>query len=171
VINLPDDVLLGKIETQKAYYDYKSLEKFTGKIGRKYKLAGKIFSLPPVLTLYPFFVLTTNKEACQKELTVCVQVSDWEDRQVGHLERESFMDIKKVDTLDKDEILSKLNDSENGFPYVARLSDNKFNELKGKQENLHKARRVSEEDLAIIQYALAEADVPEKILNKLLNSH
>ncbi len=163
----PDHVLIQTIKMQNAYADFKSFEKSTQKKKKKYKLAGHIIDLSAMI-FYPFFILTTRKRACQSVLTVCINKCDWEDKQVDHLSEEcSFIDIKKVEPLSKDDILQKMKDPENGFPFAGRLSDKKFKELREKLKNLNQSRFTSEEQSALIQSALAEADIPKKILEKL----
>ena len=163
----PDSALIQSIKTQNAYADYKAFEKFTKKEKKKYRLAGKIIDLSPLM-FFPFFFLTKRSTACQPALTVRIHISDWECKHPAHLTLEwSFLDIKKVELLNKDIILQKMKDSQNGFPFVGRLSDNKFKELKEKLKNLGRARSISEKQSALIQCALTEADIPKTILEKL----
>lgn len=155
------------IKTQHAYADFKAFEEFTKKTKKKYRLAGNIIDLSPLI-FFPFFFLTKRETACQPALTVCVKQTDWENKHSKHLNRKcSFIDIKKVEPLSPEVILEKMKDPENGFPFVGRLSDKKFKELRDKLNNLDQARHLPEKQSALIQCALAEADISRKILEKL----
>lgn len=157
------------LSSQNAYCDYKSVEQFTNKEGKKYKLLGNIINLPPLLLLYPFFILTKRESSCQKDLRVCIRKSDWENREPSYLtEERSYIDIKKMETLNKDKLFEKIKDSENGFPLVARLCDVRFGELKGKLSKLNRARSIQKRQSELIQCALADANIAKKILKKLL---
>ena len=162
-----DDVIFQSIETQSAYRDEKSLEITTKIVKRKYKLAGNIIDLPP-LKFYPFFILTTEKTACRSALTVQIRKSDWENKDSRYLNEEySYADINKVEPLSKESIIQKRRDPQNRFLFVGKLSDEKFAELRSKRENLSKTRPIPEKHSALIECALADADIPHKVLEKL----
>ncbi len=162
-----DDVIFQSIETQGVYRDEKSLEVFTKIVKPKYKLAGNIIDLPPLL-FYPFFILTTQKTACRSLLTVQIRKSDWENRDPRHLNEEySYVDINKVEPLSKEAIIQKRRDSQNGFIFVGKLPDAKFEELRSKRKNLSKTQPIPEKHSALIECALADAEISQKVLEKL----
>jgi hypothetical protein len=162
---LPKEILLIKcIKEQHAYCDYKSVEKAIDKTKKKYKVSAKPIKISQ--NLYPFFILTTEMQACQGCLTVCINTNHWEDRQKNHLERTSYLDIKKIDILDEEEVISKIKDCKNGFPLVARLCDIKYKEVKDKKNKLYLASRISEISREIIQQALSESE--EELTDKVL---
>jgi hypothetical protein len=162
-----DDVIFQSIETQGAYRDEKSLETSTKIVKRKYKLAGNIIDLPS-LKLFSFFVLTTERTACRSVLTVQIKKSDWENKDSRYLNEEySYADINKVEPLSKEAIAQKRRDTQNRFLFVGKLSDVKFKELRSKRENLSKTRPIPERHSALIECALADAEIPQKVLEKL----
>ena len=166
-LNLPDHILIQSIQARNAHCDLKSIESTTQRIRKKYKLAGNMINIVPVI--YPFFILTTMKESCQPCLTICIEQAAWEERDPEHLTSEcSYVDIKKAESLTREEVLSKMRDGENGFHCVAKLNQAKFNELRGKLCNLPSARLITERQTTIIQCALAEADPSEMLYKKLL---
>lgn len=134
---VPPDFKLMKISSQHVYCDEKAEEKNTFRIKRKYKLAGNVINS---LGIYTFFVLTSKKEACQNFLTVCIEEQHWENRNCRYLREISYLDIKRVESLTKFELLEKIDDPENKFILVARLCNEKYLELK---QLIHKVQRVS----------------------------
>jgi len=170
VIDLPDPPtgsLTSHIKEQHAYFDFKSYEEYIKKVRRKYKLTAKTIKLEQ--NFYPFFILTTRSQACQEALTVCIERDHWEQRKPGHLERTSYLDIKKIETLTEEEIILKIKDSKNGFPLVAKLCDKKYQEIKDKRHSLHLARtRIPASKCEIINYVLAE--VKEEVADKILRN-
>lgn len=162
-----DDVIIQSIETRSAYRDEKSLEAYTKIVKPKYKLAGNIIDLSPLM-FYPFFILTTERTACRSLLTVQIRKSDWENKDPLHLNEEySYVDINKVEPLSKEAIAQKRRDPKNRFLFVGKLSDTKFKELRSKRENLSKTRPIPERHSALIECALADAEIPQKVLEKL----
>jgi hypothetical protein len=163
-MDLPDGLVLKKIQTQNAYYDRKSKEKFTNIIKPKYKLAGNI-----LLEIYTFFVLTTEEQACQKFLTLKIMRDDWEDRNPNYLKAScSYLDIKKVEVLNKNEILQKCRDKQNGFPCVAKLCDKQFKQLRELRAKIQLSHRpVPTKITNLIFQALEEAKPADKIIDRL----
>jgi hypothetical protein len=123
---LPDSILLSKIKKASAYYDKKSIEEFTNRVRYKYKLAGN-----SLLNTFYFFVLFTEKSACNRRLLICLAKSDWEYKKEGYLDNEfSYTDLNKCEALDEQDILGKMRDLENGFEYVAKLKRTKFEQFR-----------------------------------------
>jgi hypothetical protein len=166
-IIFPDTTLLGLLEIQYAYYDKKSLEEKTKIIKPKYKLLRK--KLPSPLDSFIFFVMTTNPNACERFLTLCIYQKDWENRKTGHLrEKCSYLDIRKIEVIDKDTALWKMKDGDNKFLKVAKLSDNKFLEIKKLYKGSYQNPViVSPEIKQLIEVALDEANIGESTLKKL----
>ncbi|MFH1227885.1 MAG: hypothetical protein V1701_08270 [Planctomycetota bacterium] len=165
-LQLPDNALLLGVQTKHAYFDRKSLEESTGIIKCKYKLCGNIL---PALEFFTFFILTTNRDACQKYLTLTIQQADWENRDNNHLRDQcSYLDIKNVEALNKDNLLSKIKDTSNRFAVVAKLCDNKFKKLQQLQDRIHSSRHpVPPKKIELIEKALTDAKEPEKVIKKL----
>lgn len=152
-----------KIAPQHAYCDEKSKEISTSEIKRKYKLAGNAIDS---LGIYTFFILTSKFEACQNFLTICIEEQHWENRDRKYLREISYLDIKRVESLDKLELLRKIDDQDNGFKLVAKLCDNKFNELKDIVNRVQRVSgNISSDTRTLIAQALFE-DVNE-VLAKL----
>lgn len=165
MIDLPDHYLIQLIQKQYTYFDKKSLEKFTLKIKEKYKIAGHFFD---ELEIYTFFPVTKNKEACGWQFRVCIKKDEWENRLPGHLHLDcSYVSVKNVDVLSKNEILVKIKDPQNGLEKVARLSDSKFSELRETWHRAKVTRGISRDVASIIDGALGEANIPTKILKDL----
>lgn len=164
-----DAILLRKIEIKNVFFDKKSQEKSTGKIKSKYKLSGNY--LKP-LDIYTFFVITSCKETCNKHSTIEVKQKHWVDKRVGYLDRDkSYIDIRKIEPLTKKEIIFKIKDNKNRFKWVARLCDEKFNELKEKSSKLNFGTFISEKKKFFAEQALSEIvdieDVNIDIIKKL----
>lgn len=165
-MELPDHVLLGKLQSQHTYFDRKSEERGTGVVKGKYKVAGNIL---PTLGVYAFFPLTSKYETCHKLLTVSIEQSDWENKDPQHLHGDfSYLNIKKVETLNKKDLLVKMKDYDNRFLTVARLCDRKYEELRGLLNTLPNTRTfISDVTKDLINSALAESEIVEKTLQAL----
>ncbi len=167
---LPDKLLLSKIQTQNVYCDKDSLEKTTSVIKHKYKIAGNILS---PLNIYAFFITTTNKDACQKSLTVTIESKHWESRLAGYLnEAYTYVDIRKIELLTDLELLKKMRDSTNGFPCVARLCDIKYRDMQNLRNHAHTSKSyLPLEKTTLIKMALDEivdtSHIADDILKKL----
>ena len=66
-MKLPDTVLLSKIKEKHAYCDEKSLEVFTKKCSRKYKICAKRF-----IDITPLFISTSNPDAYPRAFTISI---------------------------------------------------------------------------------------------------
>lgn len=167
-MEVSDDLYLHAIKEGYAYRDKKSLEKRTGRKRAKFKLADKPIS---PLETYSFLIINSSDSACIKALTLCVKRRDWEKRDPKYLHRlnnkRSFIDINKCEVLTKEILLKKIKDRKNKFPYIAKLCDAKYEELKKLPEKLEDRRyqeKLSQETREIIGVAL---DVPDKLKQKL----
>lgn len=143
-----DDVLLAtKIKTKNLYAETKSKEIFTGKVGRKYKLAGNNI---PALEQYFFNILTTRLSACKARLTITIEKKHWEDRAKGNylLKDFGYCDITKYELIGKEELLKKLR--EYSFPYIARLCESKYRELQTMRDKAHEDRAIPETEKSLI---------------------
>jgi hypothetical protein len=150
-MELPDKFLLKKVRAQGVYCDRQSKEVATKIIKPKYKVAGN-----QLLNIFTFFVATKNKGACQRGFTIEVQRKHWEQLQQGHLSSPfGYIDITKLESFTDQEIISKMKDRRNGFPCVARLCDEKYQELRQLRQNprLGSALRTTEK-MALATMAL-----------------
>ena len=166
---MPDELLLKLVETQKVYFDRKSIEKLTNVQKPKYKLAGNSFG---PINVYTFFVLTTNKDGCCSYSTVCARQEHWESKDPSHLNSpESYIDIRKIEPLTGEEILIKIRDQNNRFKGIARLCDKKYEELRGLKCDLWKGGHISEERKRLAEEALSDIinidEVNDDLLKKL----
>ncbi|MBC8358347.1 MAG: hypothetical protein H8E54_05300 [Candidatus Aminicenantes bacterium] len=167
-MEIPDDLYLNAIKESHAYRDKKSLEKSRRRRRPKFKLAGKPLS---VLETYSFFLIHSEIYACIRALTLCVKRSDWEKRDPKYLfflnNKQSFIDINKCEILTKEILLKKIKDKRNKFPYIAKLCNTKYEELKKLAEKLAKIqyqKRISKETKRIIGAAF---DVSDELKQKL----
>jgi len=153
-MDLPDEVLLTKVQTGNAHYDKRSIEESTGRIGAKYKLAGNIIKL---LDIYIFFILTKRESACKGRFTLRVYKKNWEKRSPLHLNRKySYIDLTKNEVLEKDQILSKIKDKKNRFACVAKLCEEKYEELQNICRKMKSVPIISREVEDIIELGLLE---------------
>lgn len=144
---------LNQIVRQNLHCDEKSKEQDTTIVKRKYKLAGN-----SVLDQYFFHVLTTMLSACKAKVTLTINKGDWENIIPGaYLHGDiSYCDLTKYDILDKAELLAKINDQENGFICVAKLSDPKYEKLQRLKESMVRYSYISEETRKIVMGGLSE---------------
>lgn len=170
---LSDNFLLQKIEPRFLYCDEISEEKSTGISKRKYKLAAIKNDILLSIGIYQFFVLTTNFDACKKDFTVTCNPRDWEEisdqfkRQVGV--KTSYLDCTKIESLNKNDILSKMKDGKNKFVIAGKLKFKKFQEFTrlslNKLERSHK--QISSEKTKSIIQGLTPQDEALTLLKKL----
>jgi len=164
---LPDDDPLNKINKSCAYCDEKSLEKYTGKIKRKYKLAGNPI-VGHYLDKYIFHVLTHVRDACKPSVTLSISKDDWENRVNGrYLQEEvSYCDLRKYDIFTGEELLEKIADKKNGFEYVAQLCATKCGELRQVNLRYQRIHDIPEEIRGIVGASLDD-DILNTILQRL----
>ena len=151
-MDLPDEVLLTKVQTGNAHFDKLSIEESTGRIRPKYKLAGN-----KLLNIYIFFILTKRESACKRRFTLRVYKKNWEKRSPLHLKRAcSYIDLTKNEVLEKDQILSKIKDKKNRFACVAKLCEEKYKELQNICRKMKSTPIISREVEDIIELSLLE---------------
>lgn len=160
---LSDDLILASFITQHGYKDKRSFEPSTGRVKTKYKLAGNIVA---TLGIYTFFVMTSQKQACESVVTLEINENDWEQR--NGIRGTGYLDIKKIEALNREEVLSKKKDSQNGFRCIGRLCDTKYNELKSLSARTHMTRiPLAIEKQSLIKQALDDAGISTDIIQKL----
>lgn len=167
--DMPDAALLIMVSAQKVYFDKNSLEKNTGRLRNKYKLAGNFLA---EIGVYTFFVITTNEHACSNRTTVKVEQCHWENKNQQHLKKQnSYIDAKKIEPLTSYDVVCRIRDTNNGFKSVARLCDGKYIELKSLRSNLGSVGFVSDHRKKIVEQALADiydiSEINDEILGKL----
>ena len=141
----PKELLLKTIEKQNAYCCQKSIEKSTGVKKTKYKLAGNRF-----YEVYIFFILS-SKNYGNKYTTLEIEEKDWENRKSKHLDGNGYLNVKNIETLTEEEIVSKLR---SGSAYkVARLCNAKFIDLNDLCKQAGSQTSTSEEKKALLQIA------------------
>lgn len=149
---LPDNLLLQKVKKQHLYYDKKSKDPHLNNKKPKYKLAGNC-----LLGHYFFHVLTTSKDACKKSCTIPLYIPDWENV-VSEFKSKlevCYCDLTKYDNIERVVLLHKIKDTNNGFPYVGKLCDNKYKKLLNLKKNLNKHPSVSDETKDIIDAGIS----------------
>ena len=162
-MELPDTILLNKITKQHIYCDKKSKEQSTNKIKPKYKLAGNF-----LLDECFFHVLTTRKGACKELCTLPLCLFGWEDVVFvfkSKLKDVCYCDLTKFEIMKCVILLKKMKDRKNGFPYVAKLSDQKYKELIKLKKYLYKLPQTTKETREIIKKGIAPSYDP--LLSKL----
>lgn len=155
-MELPNEVLLSKIAKRGLYYDKKSKEETTGVIKPKYKLAGNNI---PAIEQYFFHVLATTLSVCKASVTLRIRQQDWEERVKGsYLPKDiSYCDLTKFEIMDGLELLEKIKDKKNGFPYVAKLCSSKYEKLKKLGKKMKYDTRISDEAIKIVINGLSDS--------------
>jgi len=150
-LKLPSKLLLLKIEESHLYLDKQSLEKTTNRIKPKYKLARS-----KLLEHYLFHLLTKRKSACIKSLTLKLKRDDWQDIVDKDYLREelSYCDVTKYALHDDSTLLVKINDPQNGFPFVAKLTQFKYERLLKICERVKHVPKVSDEAKEVIESSI-----------------
>ena len=148
-----DEVYLSKIVKRSLYCDKESKELITLKKKPKYKLAGN-----PILEKYFFHVLTTTKDACKKAVTLIINREDWEERAIDqYLPKETgYCDLRKYEIMDRSELLGKMKDKKNGFPYVAKLCIAKYDKLQKLKEKMKYNTLIPNEIKRIVMDGLSD---------------
>lgn len=161
-MQLPAQVILGKIKKNYLYLDKKSKEKSTNIVKPKYKLAGN-----PILDHRFFLVLTKSYSSCVGVCTLKIKKEDWEEKVDGpHLtEKLSYCDLTKYDLLSINDLLNKSNDPKNGFCYIAKLCERCRRKLQNLQSRAQKISFVTKDVRAVIQQGISE--VVDEAITKL----
>ena len=118
-------IIINRIKKSDIHCDLKSLEVETNIKKKKYKLYLNRF-----LDNFIFFKFTREKSSCDRSCTLVVMKKDLKNRKPEHLrENVSYVDASKPEILSEDEIVGKINDTENKFELVASLQKKKFKTL------------------------------------------
>lgn len=137
MINFPDAWHLAQVAKHNVHHDTMSLERRTGVLKSKYKLAANEWE---TLGIHTFFILTSNKSACERRLTLTVTEKEWQENTI--LKGNSYIDVKKLEVMNNDDLLSKLKHPGNRFSKVAVLPEHKRTQLLKLVNSLHKSRSV-----------------------------
>ena len=161
-MELPTDILLSKIVPKHLYLDKKSKESSTNIIKGKYKLAGN-----QILDQYFFNILTRKALACKTHFTICIERKDWENRVSKSYpsSENSYCDITKYELISKIDLIRKIKDKNNGFPFIAKLCEQKCRELENLKSGIGKCPYISSATKDIINRGIAPAI--DHILSKL----
>lgn len=162
MVDLPNELLLRKIQAKHLYLDRKSKEPTTNTIKPKYKLAGNI-----ILEQYFFNIITKTLSACKDRLTLKIEQKHWEDRVSGPYlkERVSFCDLTKWELLERKDLIEKMKDKANTFPYIARLCDSKYRELQHIRNRISRISYIPKEAKAIITEGISP--IIDEVVSKL----
>lgn len=153
-MELPDEVLLNKVQTKNVHFDRKSIEEYTGREGRKYKLAGNIIK---ILGIYIFFILTTRESACKRRFTFRIYKKDWENKSLRYLNGKcSYLDLTKNEVIEEEQLLNKIKNRKNRFTCVAKLCERKYKELQVLCKKTQKIPSISKEAKDTIGLGLLE---------------
>ena len=141
---LPLKVILSKICIQYAYFDLQSEDKKTSnKTKPKYKVCCDIL---PIKGVYAFFVATSDKPGQYKYIDdthafmVKVEEHQWEDRDINHLKGVGYINTN-IEVHSTEDLISKIQDNNNGFKVVAHLCDERF--LLAEEKRRINSRRTS----------------------------
>lgn len=162
-MRIPDEILLKTILKQHLYYDKKSKDPYLNKTKPKYKLAGNC-----LLNNYFFHVLTTTKGACKKSCTVSLYLSDWKNvvsEFESKLSEVCYCDLTKFEMINRLNLLKKIKDNNNRFPYVCKLHNSKYKKLLKLEKRMHKDPYISKEVKDIIEAGMSET--VDSLLSKL----
>ncbi len=139
--------LLSNIKQQNLYLDKQSIEPVLNRLRPKYKLAGH-----PILDHYFFHVLTTRKTACKLACTLEIGLDAWENKIHNHgLDPVGYCDMRDIERIGQKILLSKIKNPYNGFPYIARLSDNKYQEFQKLIEKAYKLPWITSESKEMLK--------------------
>jgi hypothetical protein len=125
-MELPDKAFLLRIKKRNVYLDKKSIEASTGRLRKKYKLAGN-----ELLSHYFFNILTSHPDTCKLICTLKIEQKDWEEKIEGPylLGDASYCDVTKFEMMEISELVRKIKDKNNTFRYIAKLRPDRFREL------------------------------------------
>jgi hypothetical protein len=154
------------IKIQNTHYDNKSEDPNTGDINPKYKVCANILKN---LDVYAFFVSTSQKASCPSNLVVSVETDDWIDRTKGHLEKSSYLSATHIDVLADHDITEKRNDPQNGFFFVGKLPDCKYNEMIRKYAQNKSEMRTQAQETASLAFSNI-LRLPEETIQRTLEN-
>lgn len=170
-MDLPDSLLLSRVQPANIHHDKKSLEKrvrYKQIIKRKFKLAGNI--IKPMM-IFTFFTLTRTKDACRRDLRICIRQKDWENKDPDCLNEEyTYTDLTKAEAMEKSEVLAKMRERDNGFKRVAILCEKKYEEFRSLLPRMREAQKEpSDNQIFIADMALSRyrSEIAKDVLIKL----
>ncbi len=165
-LRLPGKLRLKTVEPQKIFCDEFSEEKITRVKKRKYKLAANCILAK--INVYTFFITTTNVFACSQH-RIEVRTHHLENKSPQYLnEHSTYIDARDVEFLTEKELIGKMDDPRNLFLLVARLCDEKYEELKKLKDEVHKGGFISTEKIALVREALSDVSNPANVCDEML---
>ncbi len=159
-----------QIEPGCIYCDEKSVEEFTGKTKRKYKLAGYWTKYLEISDARLFYVSTSKDYSKAKSTVVCVGKNDYVECFEPTLKtKNSYYDTLSPIVVTKDEINYKTSDPENGFRNVARLKEHAFHKFleKAKKIKLQQRPPITPKKLAGIIGSFTPSEITDETLREL----
>lgn len=163
-MDLPDYLLLTRIESKCAYLDKKSVEARTKVKKPKYKLASN--SLPR-LGVHTFFVMMGKPYACEGKLTLHIKENEWLEKDTK-FKGDSYIDIKNIEAMNDQEILQKSRDSHNGLTRVARMPDSHYKKLRNLVTKVHTSQsHIPQDRQQLIRQAVSDTGISDKIIKNL----
>ena len=67
----------------------------------------------------------------------------------------SYCDLTKCEVLSKTQLIIKMRDRENGFPYIAKLCENRFQQLQTLRNEIASCLYISPETKSLIQEGIS----------------
>ncbi|MEK6839485.1 MAG: hypothetical protein AABX72_00965 [Nanoarchaeota archaeon] len=135
------DIICRHVKLKNVHMDEKSKEAVTGKVKRKYKLAGN-----PIKDLdqFIFFVMTSDPNAYHRATSIQVDQTEWINRNTDFpksLQGVSHIDLTRNEVLTAGEVGYKIVDEKNRFHKIAELPESKYREFKEGLVRLKKLRK------------------------------
>lgn len=158
----PFAVLLSRvIERGWVYSDRNSKEKLTGKYKTKFKLAD--YTPLGEIKVFPFYVLTSSKEACSAYTTEAVKYDEWETVLTKYFPKKetSYIDVKKIEVLSEDQVIKKRGSAKNGFKKMARLPESRFKKLSELKKRAARSTSISSDVKEILKLTTGLASSEE----------
>jgi hypothetical protein len=154
------ELYLSRIKPQNAYSDETSLYIKTGKQQRKYKL-----SLCSVADVYYFSKIFSDKNNCEPQFTVDIFKDDWSNRDNNYLWMTlSYCDVLQFDILNSDDLVRKIRNKYNGFPFIGTLCNQKFKKI---YKLLRKSKYIKKVNPNIKRLSyIATKEISNKIIKK-----
>lgn len=131
-VRFTDRFVLMKIKRRNVYYDKHSIERSTKRERNKFKILNNSID---TLKIYIFFPLTSQDyvQIDKPEFFLTCEPQHWEDIHLDFSDRLnsqcSYLDIRKVEEMTEEELLTKLHDSTNSFRLAGTLCDVRFADL------------------------------------------
>lgn len=169
-ITFPSSAILYSIQERHIYKDEFSIEKSTGVIKRKYKLAAKWPDSLRSQNIRLFFVSTSNSASTKTRTRAKITRNDYTACNLSSLKRRnSYYDLTKREILSGKDVLIKVNDIRNGFKDVATISEQAFNKFLGKTQSLTIQARppIGVKDIIDIANSVVDEEYSEPFLKKL----